>query len=199
MSITKINDVFSLEELEIINKLINETQIPLNSDGTYINYNENEGTGLCKELGRLQIGNILVPEHIRTKIIDIGNKISGVSLDLSHIAYAEYSAKYGVPDLPAHFDHDTNDLVFDFQLESNTSWGLGVNLQNYSLENNSALVFNANEYIHWRPHKKFKDGEYVKMLFARFYNPSNPSDYSNLDFSQADPIFDEVVKFRNSL
>jgi hypothetical protein len=199
MGITKINNLFYLEELDIINKLINETQIPLNNDGEYVNYYDNDGSGVCKDLGRIQIGNILIPDHMRDRLVDIANKISKTNLMLSTFSYAEYSAKYGAPDLPAHFDYDKNDLVFDIQLESNTSWDLGINLKTYSLENNSALIFNANENVHWRPHKKFKDGEYVKMIFARFCNLTNPSDYSNLNYAQNDPIFDEVIKFRNSL
>jgi len=197
--ITKLSNVFTDNELAYINNLINSFDIPLNDDGSYVSFKDNNGTGICEELGRIQIGTLPISDEIRSKLISIANQISEIPLELDHFLYAEYNNKYGVPVLPAHFDHDTNDLVFDFQLDSNTSWDLGVDKAVYSLENNSALIFNANKHIHWRPHKVFSEGEYVKMIFARFFNPVERSDYSNLDYTINHDVFKEVNEFRDSL
>jgi len=110
-----------------------------------------------------------------------------------------YGAEYGTPNLPPHFDGDTNDLIINFQLSSNTSWPLGLDLETYNMEDNSALIFNANTNIHWRPNKVFNDGEYVQMIFFRFYKINNRTDYSYVPMNQTDKIFEDVVNLRNSL
>jgi hypothetical protein len=66
------------------------------------------------------------------------------------------------------------------------------------LEDNDGVIFHPNESIHWRPHAEFKDGEFVRVMFIRFVLP-NGSDYSYKKASIADPVFDEVNAFRNSL
>ena len=76
---------------------------------------------------------------------------------------------------------------------------MGLNQKTYTLSDNSALVFNANKEIHWRVHKEFKEGEYVKMLFVRFCNPENMSDYSYLPHHPDDEMFKEAREFRDSL
>ena len=105
---------------------------------------------------------------------------------------------YGKPNLPPHLDADTNDLILNIQIESNTDWAIGLNLKAYDIKDNSALVFNPNKEIHWRAHKEFKDGEYVRMLFIRLFNPDSPSDYSHLDLLQDDEMFTDAIAFRDS-
>lgn len=111
---------------------------------------------------------------------------------------AEYTASAGHPNLPPHFDGDSTDLIMTYQLASNKTWGVGVDLNVYELEDNSAILFHPNESIHWRPHAKFEDGEFVRVMFVRFHLPS-VTDYSHKQYSQSDPIFDEVKAFRDSL
>jgi hypothetical protein len=115
------------------------------------------------------------------------------------VLYVEYNNKYGNPDLPPHFDADKNEFIFDYQLESNTSWDLGVNMDVHAMEDNSALVFNPNLNIHWRPVKDFEDGEYVRMVFFRFYNAENPTNYSHMKYTQEHDVFADVISFRTSL
>lgn len=111
---------------------------------------------------------------------------------------AEYTAAAGKPNLPPHFDGDQTDLIMTYQLSSNRQWGVGVDLNVYDLEDNDGVIFHPNESIHWRPHTEFKDGESVMVMFVRFRLPIE-SDYSHLRFSQDDPIFKEVMDFRDSL
>ncbi len=111
----------------------------------------------------------------------------------------EYSLEYGKPDLPPHFDGDDTDLIVNYQFESNTDWPLGIDAELIELEDNSALLFNPNSNVHWRPLKTFEKDEYVKMIFFRFRNPTAPSDYSHLRFYSENPIFDEAQRARKTL
>jgi hypothetical protein len=126
-------------------------------------------------------------------------KLSVSNLTLSSTTYVEYNNKYGIPNLPPHFDSDINDLVISYQLKSNTDWNFAVEKQIYALKDNSILVFNANKNIHWRPHKIFKDDEFVKMIFFRFCNIENKSDNSHLVYSIDHEIFKEINELRDSL
>lgn len=184
MSIKKINNIFTQEELEILNNSLNYSKTSPEINNT---------------LGRLHIGNVSnLPDAIVIKIMDIVEKLFSKELKFSGGFAVEYSAAYGLPNLPVHYDHDNNHLIFNFQLSSNTQWGLGVDLEVYDLEDNSALVFNPNKYTHWRPHKIFKDGEFVKMIFFRFTNPLDFSDHSKLDYSSDNEIFKEINDFRDN-
>lgn len=111
---------------------------------------------------------------------------------------AEYTAKAGDPNLPPHFDGDQTDLIMTYQIESNKQWGVGVDLTVYNLEDNDAVMFHPNENIHWRPHAKFEDGEFVRVMFLRFALPQM-SDYSHKALDIYDPAFDEVRAYRDSL
>lgn len=184
MSITKLNNIFSFAEIELINDAISLHTIDIDSN-----------------LGRGIIGDIKnqLPKEVKDKLYKIISDISSAPLAIDHIIYVEYNSKYGKPNLPPHFDGDTNDFIINMQLDSNTTWDIGLNLETYTLENNSALVFNANTEIHWRTHKEFKEGEYVSMLFIRFYNLEKRSDYSHVPMNQIDPIFEEARKLRDSL
>lgn len=183
MNIEYIEDLFSAEELEILNNCIKESEVVSDDN----------------ELGRLKITLNTVPPEIEKKLEKIASNILKKEMKTSHILYVEYSNKFGQPNLPPHFDADKNSLVFDYQLEANTNWDLGVGTKNYPLKDNSALLFNANENIHWRPIKEFKDGEYVRMIFFRLYDKNNRISYKHLDYKQGDPIFQEAIRFREGL
>lgn len=200
MSAYYVDNIFSPDQVEYIHSLINNTVIP-EVDGEYVAFEDNNGTGLCKGLGRLQIGNLglRMPDSMKSRMYEILSSVTDSPMAISHALYVEYNAKYGQPNLPPHFDGDTNDFIINYQLDANTAWDLGIDLDTYTLENNSALIFNANTSIHWRTHKEFKEGEYVKMLFVRFYNSEVRSDYSHVPMNQTDQAFVEARAFRDSL
>jgi hypothetical protein len=204
MSILKIKDVFSEEEIQDLHDTINSIAIPKLKNGEYVPSKNSDGVD--KNLGRLvsilELDNDCsphVPAYIQEKLVRIAEDITKEPMGMAHALHATYSSKYGTPNLPPHFDGDTNDLIINFQLSSNTSWGLGLGLNNYKIDDNSALVFNGNTNIHWRPNKVFKHGEYVQMIFFRFYKINNRTDYSYVPMNQADKVFEDVIKFRNSL
>ena len=146
-------------------------------------------------LGRI-IYSVQIPyevlDSIRIRVEALLNK----PLENINAMFVDYDAKYGQPNLPPHFDGDNNSLIIDYQYKSNTSWGLGVNSTVYEMEDNKAIIFNPNEYPHWRPHKTFQKGEYITMMFFRF--PDKDIDYSHMRHSQDHPIFDEARKVRDS-
>jgi len=182
----RFDNIFTAEELEVITSLIDSR--------------EGDDLEVRNDLGRVNFYNVILPERITNKIAKLVASVSDVKLTTSNSPLCvDYSAKYGKPNLPPHFDGDSNDLVVDFQLTANTSWSLGVNKEVVPMEDNSAIMFNANENIHWRPHKEFQEGEFVRMMFFRFYDESNRKDYSHLRLSQNDPVFDDIRAFRDSL
>jgi len=198
MNYSKINNIFSQSDLDCFIEKINDLIIPTNKDGSYI-YDESNNTSISKNLGRVQSSDLMKDIHtgICEKLIDIAGKHLDFDVSLSGITYVEYNSLYGTPNLPPHFDGDSTDLIINCQLFSNTSWDIGLGTKTYSLDDNSALLFNPNTNIHWRPHKKFMDGEYIKMIFVRFCRADGKSDYSNLRYSQDHEVFKEVVAIRD--
>jgi len=198
MNYLKIDSLFSQSDLDCFSEKINNLITPTNNDGSYI-YDELHNTSISKNLGRIQSSDLMKDIHtgICENLVDIANEYLGFNAYLSGITYVEYNKLYGTPNLPPHFDGDTTDLIINCQLFSNTSWPVGLGTETYDLEDNSALLFNPNTNIHWRPHKVFKDGEYVKMIFVRFCRVEGKSDYSNLRYSQDHEVFKEVVAIRD--
>jgi hypothetical protein len=164
-----------------------------------------EDAKIIDTYGRKVYKEIHVSKRLRNKLIKLVNKISDVELDMVHpVTGAQYGVRYGRhPNLPPHFDGDFNELIIDYQLGSSTGtqWPIGVNLELHTLEDNSAVMFNPNTNIHWRPIRAFKGSEYIRMVFFRFYarNPEQLSDYSHLPSNPQDPEFAEVNALRDSL
>ena len=197
MSIITIDDLFSENQLNGLHEIINNINITV-LDKIEDSQLDQNGNGIDKTLGRRQICNIshYLPNDIKDMLIKIASDILDEPVSLDHALCATYSSKYGVPNLPPHFDGDKNDLIINFQLSSNTSWDLGLNLELYPIKDNSAVVFNGNTNIHWRPHKTFNNVDYVQMIFFRFYKINNRSDYSYLPIYQTDKVFTEIKNLR---
>lgn len=203
MKAHKFDNIFNNKQLDIFYDAINKIDLPLHQDGTYV-YDTEDNASVCsisKSLGRLQCSGFIkdLSDGIHDKLNNIANSVSNNNIEISSITYVEYNSKYGTPDLPPHFDGDSSDLIINFQIDSNTSWDIGIDLEVYSINNNSALVFNGNESIHWRPRKTFNDGEYVKLVFFRFQDIGNYIDNSHLRYSLDNEIYKEVNSFRDSL
>lgn len=181
----KLDNLFTSTELEAINEAISIASTEADYD---------------QELGRKRLEGVRVPHQIEEKLTLLVQELTGRELKMNlPPQYVEYNSSYGAPNLRPHFDRDFNDYIIDYQLNSNTTWPLGVDLSVYPLEDNSAVAFNPNTNIHWRPRKEFQPGEYVQMMFFRFFDPVNKSDYSYLPHNPADSVFDEVNALRDSL
>lgn len=185
-SALKLATLFSEEELQQINDTINN--VP------------ESNTRINQTLSRITYDEARIPETIVKRLTGLAESIAGKTLRMVYPpSCVEYSNKYGEPHLNPHFDGDSTNLIIDYQLSSNTSWSIGVNFEVHQLEDNSAVVFHPNKNVHWRPVKAFQDGEYVRMMFFRFFDPINTSDYSYLPHHPDDPIFAEVKAFKDSL
>ena len=182
MSIDRIDNIFLKKELAQINDIIKHSP-----------------TSIHKDLGRKQfLHSPNLTFELEVKLTEIARKFSDKPLKFNNALAVEYSPLYGKPNLPPHLDGSSDDLIINIQLASNTVWDIGLNLQRYTLNDNSALVFNPNKEIHWRTHKQFKEGDYVRMLFVRFCNSENMSDYSYLRKEQNGPMFKDAIDFRDS-
>jgi hypothetical protein len=185
--ILDLKDLFSPEELSTLKHLIQA--IPDSSFSVH------------EDLGRLQTNDILLPKEISDKLIDTISAVLGKPVSMVTPVWVEYSNKYGRPNLPPHFDRDSNEFIINYQLASslNTVWPVGVDCQTYPLTDNSAVAFNPNTHVHWRTHKDLEDGEYIQMIFFRFFDPTNKADYSYLPSHSDDPLFTEIRAFRDNL
>lgn len=207
-----IDNLLSEKEISIFNNITKDLEAPKDEYGNFIFDDQDSYISVSKYLGRIQfnINNIgdlfpvknsgLADKTLTIRLTKLANSISGLDLTLSSITYVEYSSKYGTPSLPPHYDGDNNDLIINYQFDSNTRWDLGVNFETYEIKNNSALVFNPNKTAHWRPNKIFNDGDFVKMIFFRFAKKENQTDYSDLQkFWPNNEFFKNICEFRNSL
>lgn len=190
LEVLRLDKLFTEQELQEINDLF-ESNIPKNSEK-------------FRELGRLNVLLYGFPAHLTQKLTDLANSLRDPSEPLLDLVLApsavEYNAKYGVPNLLPHYDGDWTDLIFDFQLSSNTDWPLGVELGIYPLEDNSAIVFNPNKALHWRPAKTFQGDEYIRLVFFRFLNQDNPTDNDGLQIAKPEEAhYKEVGQYRESL
>lgn len=117
-------------------------------------------------------------ENKITKMVQ--DKISeSVVLDKDY-SFARYSKKFGyVPKLFPHFDsRESQTIVCDIQLKSNTDWGIVVENKPYYLKFNQALVFSGTQQMHWREEKELSDSDEVDMIFCHLrYNPVKPLDH----------------------
>lgn len=180
--IVSLNNLFTKSEIDYLYTLINDD----------IQLEPNE------KLGR-HYKYLMANPNFEEKIENLIGKIFNMDLKTSHVLYVKYSNENGFPNLPPHLDGDSNELVIDYQLDSNIDWGLGVNLKVYDMENNSALVFNANKNIHWRPKISFNDNDYVKMLFIRLKKKKDQENYNYLPMSITDKIYREANRVRDKL
>lgn len=184
-NVYEVSNFLLPEELDIIEELLTTKQKQSIDPDSMLDPN----------LGRI-IYMIPIPINILNDIQIRVEALLGRPLKDMNAMFVDYESKYGQPNLPPHFDGDQNDVIVDYQYKSNTSWGLGVSSTVYEMEDNKAIIFNPNEYPHWRPHKTFQEGEYITMMFFRF--PDESIDYSHMRLSQNDPIFEEARKIRDN-
>lgn len=185
----KMSNVLSKEDLDFINNIYENSPEE--------NFDDIENN---KKMGRRCVNPNFGAEATSPDFLGkIQHMFKDEGLIISGWTIVEYNAIHGTPNLIPHYDRDKTKLIFNFQVSSNTTWGVGVDREVFLLEDNSAVVFNPNKSIHWRPIKNFEPGEYVRMLFVRMIDLDNPEDYSYLPYDPKDPVFDEIIELRNSL
>lgn len=166
LSAEDVSRIMSVIDEEISSRTISKKDLELNKDHGVLEIE------YWKDRGRIDIRDPKIPEDIIDKFYTIvnNNVEDSTQMGFDFVIYAEYSTRSeGNPTLIPHFDISMGStLILDYQLESNVSWEIGLESTFFDLQDNSGLLFDPLEYIHYRPVKTFKDGEFVKMLFLRF-------------------------------
>lgn len=196
MNNIKKENVFTNEEILLIKNIIDKEL----QTRPYVNWDDNSMGRVSKEkiikikknaLGRLEVGGLTMPKKIVNKVFSIAQELFHVKeyniTMLSDITYVEYNKKYseGNPVLNVHKDYGQCGLILDYQLDSNTSWDIGIEKDIYSINNNEIIALHPLTYYHWRPFKHWQDNEYVKLIFFEFHVPNMPREE---DLSRKDDL-----------
>jgi hypothetical protein len=173
-----IKNFFSSEELNIINSIVNdavEKSIKISFDNQEKHNIRPNEQYVYENQGRKDIYRLQFPNKIINKLVNEINKMTGKDLMFYSVQYTEYVGDLkGSPSLGVHSDDSIIDYTLDYQLESNISWGIGINDSVYEIEDNDILLLNSVTTLHYRPVKKFKKDDYVKMLLFRFAEKDFP-------------------------
>lgn len=179
---------------ETINSVLTQDQI----DKVYKAV-DSLNTDYVMELFSQNITNFPLPYDVEQRVISLAEQQSGISnLMVAEYQFARYkntkeNGKDLKPNLFPHIDtFPQARLTFDYQIGGNTSWPLVVLGNEFTLENNSALIFSGTHQPHWRVHKDFEDGEYMDMIFFHLKEKDAPP----LEDSDLQEIKDVVSKFR---
>lgn len=179
-----IYNVFSKKEIEDINLAISlkkdETQIQTFLGRTRLDYEGNDIYKLPKSI--LDKANLLMKEFSDY------NKRKYV---FKYFTLVEYNNEYGMPQLGPHKDTCAFTGTILCQLESNVSWDLYVEGIPYTLIDNSALLVNARDQDHWRLHKTFNDGDYIKMVFLHYLDLND----QEMNYSDADQLHEVNMRW----
>ena len=136
-----------------------------------------------------------MPEDCEKRLDEIAKPLYNGDIALCHWNYIDYNLEYGYgdnsPALPPHLDADENLITINYCPDTNIDWDLYVsnwddtnNFTRYSLKGGQTIVFSAVNQIHWRPKRKFKDGEFCEIISMdycpttsyRFTGETNPID-----------------------
>lgn len=128
-----------------------------------------------------------MPKSIEQKLDQIAKPLYDGDIALCHYNYIEYNLKFGDgndPILPPHLDGDENLVTINTNVGGNVDWDIYIDGIRYELPVGKTVVFSAINQVHWRPKRKFKDGEYLEILSAdycptdnyRFSGKLNPID-----------------------
>lgn len=125
---------------------------------------------------------------------------------LTHYNYIDYNMAYGdgknAPSLPPHLDADENLVTFNYCLDQNIEdWTLWVDDKEYNLKKGDAIIFSAVNQVHWRPKRKWKEGEFCEIVSFdycpvtnyRWTGQTNPIDPMER-FPERQAYQDEVAK-----
>lgn len=197
-----IKNVFTDKEITEIKDTISETlsKSKINEFKDQIQHDQNPyNQYVYLNQGRKDVYGIKFSEDISEKILGIANNITGKDLFLCGTQYTEYDGNLdGNPSLGMHHDGGDIDFLLDYQLESNFSWGIGIEKDVYEIEDNQLVLLRPVSNLHYRPKKTFAKDNYLKMIFFKFmekslerYKPINPSDE---DLAIIESIYENYYK-----
>jgi hypothetical protein len=197
-----IKNFFSNDEVNIIKDTINnaiESSVPVyfdNQESHNIYTNEQY---IYSNQGRKDIYRIKFPDHIVDKLINEINRITKKDFFLYSVQYTEYVGDLNEnPSLGIHSDNGIAEYTLDYQLESNTNWAVGIDDNVYEIEDNDILLLKSITTLHYRPVKKFKKNDYIKMILFRFVEKDIPKyekpEFDDIKLNKIQDIFNNYYK-----
>jgi hypothetical protein len=120
----------------------------------------------------------ICPEDIEATMDGYCKPVHKDELKLCHYNYIDYNIKYGdgryAPALPPHIDADENLVTFNYMLDGNVEdWQVWVEDTPYDLKKGDAIIFSAVNQVHWRPKRKWSEGEFVEIVSFDYCPPTN--------------------------
>jgi hypothetical protein len=179
-----IYNVFTKDEIKDI-----ETAVSLKKDDTEVQ------TFLGRtrlDYSNKDIDNL--PHSILSKANDLIKEFSDKDqrrYSFKYFTLVEYNNEFGMPQLGPHKDTCAFTGTILCQLDSNVSWDIYVEGIPYTLIDNSALLINARDQDHWRMHKEFNDGDYLKMVFLHYLD----LDDQEMNVSSPDQLHEVNMKW----
>jgi hypothetical protein len=196
-----VENLFNNKELEDLKNVIYKNKYEL--DPTYHGPNEKVDESydnrfrpkIIKPMSRMLV-EFEMPKHLEEVLDNIAKPSYDGDIALCHYNYIEYNKIYSngeiSPILPPHIDADENLVTINYCLDGNfEGWDLYVGteedssrFERYTLKKGQAIVFSAVNQIHWRPKRKFSDGEFLEIVSLdycpttnyRFTGKDNPID-----------------------
>lgn len=117
-----------------------------------------------------------MPKSIEEKLDLVAKPIYDGDIAMCHYNYIEYNLKYGDgndPILPPHLDGDENLVTLNTNVGGNIDWDIYVDGKRYTLGVGQTIVFSAINQVHWRPKRKFKEGEFLEILSVDYCPTTN--------------------------
>lgn len=187
-----VNDLFSKNEILTLKNLIEENRkldpfiIGDKVEDGYIRTSIEQNRyqpKIAKNMARMLI-EFDMPKNIEENLDLVAKPVHKDDLALCHYNYIDYNLKYGYgnnsPALPPHLDSDENLVTVNYCLDSNIEWDLYIsnqedssNFTRYTLEPGKTIVFSAVNQIHWRPKRKFKEGEFCEIISMDYCRKTN--------------------------
>ena len=166
---------FTLEEERVLRDLVETNRMLKPGSSRY-------APMVIESMSRSQI-EFIIPKNIEEKLITLAKQfIDDPDLELTHYQYLDYFGKYGEgasPNLPPHLDVENyyTKVSIDYQMSSNIDWAIVVEDNNFILNNNDVLVFEAAERIHWREPVLLKENDRCEVIVFHFSNKFDHQPY----------------------
>lgn len=126
------------------------------------------------EVGKATLELRPIPQVVLDRIIAWGKEFGHDIGNEQIIAiYQRYSNEYGVPSLSPHIDFRSGGLSMDYLLRTNVNWPIRMEEEQFDLEENEAIFFDASAVVHWRPRMELADDEFVEILVIHLLVPND--------------------------
>jgi hypothetical protein len=166
MPTIKIENVFVGDEIEKIYNHVDKALYGIGPDSEEGHYFFN-----AKDVGYFAVFGFPSTKFY-DRLHEIAEEYSGYSLSKdSQIHFARYTTNTGAePRLRPHYDGmlKSETITLSVQLKKNIDWLIYCNGEPASIDTNEAILFSGSHQIHWRPQRKFVDGEFLDVLVCQF-------------------------------